>query len=1084
MKCPRCQADNRDGARFCRECGVTFAAVCSSCGATVEAGSKFCDSCGRPLATPALTRESSHRVRAEATAAEGVTEITRASRSPAEGERRQLTVMFCDLVGSTALSERLDPEDWRTVVRDYQRTCAAIIQRFEGHIAQYLGDGLLVYFGYPQAHEDDARRAVQAGLDIVAALRAADSLRREPDRAKAVEARIGVHTGLVVVGEIGDRGTSERLALGETPNVAARLQTIAEPSAVVISGATSRLVTGFFDCLDLGPQSLKGLSASVRAYRVRGASGVQSRLETVEAAGLTPLVGRDEEVAFLRRRWERATAGDGQVLLLSGEPGIGKSRLVRVLTEDLADDAHGRIEWRCSPYYENSAFYPIIEDLHRRLRFDRDDTPADKLERLEAAMDRYGFDPPRTVPLFAALLSLPLPERYPPLTIAPERQKQRTLEALVAWVRAEAARQPTLLIVEDLHWLDPSTLELLGLVIDQLATVRLLQLLTFRPDFRPPWPMFAHVTQLTLKRLARRDVEAMVESLARGKALPVEVRRQLIARTDGVPLFVEELTKAALESEQAIPASLHDSLMARLDRLATAKEIAQLGAALGREFAYELIRAVSPIDEAALRQALAKLVDAGLLYQRGLPPESRYVFKHALIQDAAYESLLKTTRQHYHRQIAGALEARRDDATNTPPELLAHHYTQAGLLEQALPYWQTAGEQAVLRSANVEAISHFTRALEMLAVFPDTFEHARHELALQVALGVPLRAAKGFAAPEVGRAYARARELCRESDTAKLFSILRGLWEFHELRGEYQTALELARQLLTLTERGQDRADLLVAHEVMGDMQFWLGDFGAARLHLDRAFALYDVQQHDIHVFRYGYDLGVACLCFGAWALWFLGYPTQALRTAEDGVSLARKLGHPFTFAFALLFAGQLYSYRREAEPTRELTAEVMTISAKQDFPMLLHQASMIQGWALADQGHAVEAIAQIRQGMAEWKAMGQELECSHFLGLLAEAYGRAGRYDDGLEVLTEALAVAGRIGEGFWEAELYRLRGDLLLGQHGPRSRHRLSLGFRRRRRVVSQGDRSRGRARREGAGAAGGDKPRSIVAATRPQT
>ena len=1021
MKCSRCQADNRDGARFCRACGVTFAIACSSCGATAEAGSRFCDRCGGLLATPAPTPESSPGVRPEATTAKGVTEITRASPSPADGERRQLTVMFCDLVGSTALSERLDPEDWRTVVRNYQRTCATIIQRFEGHIAQYLGDGLLVYFGYPQAHEDDARRAVQAGLDIVAALRG-------PDRAKAVAVRIGIHTGLVVVGDIGDRGTSQRLALGETPNVAARLQGIAEPNAVVISGATSKLVTGFFHRLDLGPQPLKGLSAPVRAYQVRGASGVQSRLETVEPAGLTPLAGREEEVAFLRRRWDQASGGAGQVVLLTGEPGIGKSRLVRVLTEELAEDPHGRIEWRCSPYYENSAFYPVIEDLRRRLHFGRDDTPAEQLERLEAAMGRHGLEPSATVPLFAALLSLPLPERYPPLRIAPERQKQRTLEAVVAWMRAETVRQPTLLIVEDLHWVDPSTLELLGLVMDQLAAARLLQLLTFRPDFRPPWPMSPHVTQLTLSRLARRDVEAMVESLARDKALPVEVRQQLIARTDGVPLFVEELTKAALESDLAIPASLHDSLMARLDRLATAKEIAQLGAALGREFAYEMIRAVSPVDEAALRQALAKLVDTGLLYQRGLPPEARYVFKHALIQDAAYESLLKTTRQHYHRQIAGALEARRDDATNTPPELLAHHYTEAGLLERALPHWRTAGEQAVLRSANVEAISHFSRALDVLAASPDTLDHARHELALQIALSAPLRAAKGFAAPEVGRAYARARELCRESDTAELFSILRGLWEFHELRGEYETALELARQLLTLSEQGQDRTDLLVANEVMGDMQFWLGDFTAARLHLDHAFGLYDAQQHDVHVFRYGYDLGVACLCFGAWALWFLGYPTQALRKAEDGVSLARELGHPFTLAFALLFAGQLYSYRREANHTRELTAEAITISAEQDFPMLLHQASMIQGWALADHGHAVEAIAQIRQGLAGWKAMGQELECSHFLGLLAEAHGKAGRYEPALDALAEALAVAARIGEGFWEAELYRLRGDLLL--------------------------------------------------------
>ena len=941
--------------------------------------------------------------------------------------------MFCDLVGSTALSHRLDPEDWRTIVRDYQSTCSAIIRRFEGHIAQYLGDGVLVYFGYPQAHEDDARRAVRAGLEIVAALRAWSS-RAEPARMTAAEARIGIHTGLVVVGEIGDRGPSERLALGETPNVAARLQALAEPNTVVISTATLRLVAGFFGCEDLGPQDLKGLSAPVHVYRVTGESGAQNRLEAVDAAGLTPFVGRHEEVGFLRRRWERAIAGDSQVVLVSGEAGIGKSRLVRVLTDGLAGEPHLRIEWRCSPYYQNSAFYPVIEELQRRLAFERDDAPGDKLRKLESALARDGFDLEATVPLLGALLSLPLADRYPPLTIAPERQKQKTVDALVGSIRVETERQPTLLIVEDLHWADPSTQELLDLLIDQLAAARLLLLLTFRPDFRPPWPMLAHVRQLTLSRLARPEVEAMVESIARGQTLPVEMIPELIARTDGVPLFVEELTKAVMESGLRIPATLRDSLMARLDRLASVKEIAQLGATIGREFAYDLIQPVSPVDEATLQSALRRLVDAGLLYQRGQPPKSRYVFKHALIQDAAYESLLKTTRQQYHRQIAGALEMRREQAASSPPELLAHHYTEAGLIEEAVPYWQSAGEQAVQRSANVEAVSHFTRGLELLRMAPDTPERARRELALQVALGVPLRAAKGFADPEVGHAYARARALCPEGETVTLFSILRGLWEFHELRGEYQTGLDVARQLLTLAERGADRADLLVAHELMGDTQLWLGDFGATRRHMERAFALYDGTQHDVHVFLHGYDLGVASLCFGGWALWFLGYPAQAVRAVDDGVSLARKQGHPFTFALALMFAGQLRSYRREADRTHELMAEVMTISAKQNFPMLLNQATIIQGWALAEQGHAAEAIAQIRQGLAGWKAMGQELELSHFLGLLAEAYRRAGRPDEGLDVVAEALSVADRIGEGLWTAELHRLEGELAL-ETGARS-------------------------------------------------
>jgi class 3 adenylate cyclase/predicted ATPase len=946
-----------------------------------------------------------------------------AGGTPNAAERRQLTIMFCDLVGSTALAGRLDPEDMNEVLGAYHALVGEEVARVEGFIARYMGDGVLVLFGYPQAHEDDAERAIRAGLALV------DRIARLETVAGKLEMRIGVATGLVVVGDlIGSGAARDRSVVGETPNLAARLQSLGTANCVLISDATRQLVGDLFEYRDLGGVALKGFGRPISVWQVLRPSSVASRFEALRPSKLSPLVGRDEETELLLRRWRQASTGEGRVVLLSGEPGIGKSRLVRVLTERLAESVHRRIEWRCSSYHQNSAFYPVVEDLHRWLRFERDDSPGEMLHKLEAAMEQCGFDLSATVPLLGALLSLSLPERYRSPTMAPERQKQRTLETLVASIRIQADRQPTLLIVEDLHWVDPSTLELLGLLIEQIASARLLMTVTFRPEFRPPWPMLAHMTQLTVGRLARRDVEVFVENLTGGRTLPIEMRQQLIARSDGVPLFVEELTKALFESELVIPATLHDSLTARLDRLGTAKQIAQLGATLGREFDYELIQAVSPIDESALRQALTRLVDAELLYQRGVAPQSRYVFKHALIQDAAYESLLKTTRQQYHRQIARALEARRDDARSAPPELLAHHYTEAGLLEQALPYWQLAGEQAVLRSANVEAISHLTRALEVLKPLPDAPERARRELALQVALGVPLRAAKGFAAPEVGQAYARARELCHPSDTTELFSILRSLWEFSELRGEYQIGLELARQLLSLAERGQDRTDLLVAHEVMGDMQFWLGDFRLAREHTERAFALYDVQSHDLHVSRYGYDLGVASLCFGAWALWFLGYPEQALRSAQDAVSLARTLGHPFTFAFALLFAGQLHSYRREAEPTRELVEEAITISKERDFPMLLHQGSMIRGWALADQGQAAEAIALIHQGMGAWKAMGQELENSHFLGLIAEAYGRDGRPDQGLEVITQALSFADTIGEGFWEAELHRLRGELLL--------------------------------------------------------
>jgi class 3 adenylate cyclase/predicted ATPase len=1039
MRCASCGSINPDGAKFCIECASPLRRRCPSCGHENLPQAKFCAECAAPLAALSVA-EGSPR------------EIERRAGAHSEGERRQLTVMFCDMVGSTALSAQLDPEELRTVVRDYQATCAAVIRRFDGYVAQYLGDGLLVYFGYPHAHEDDALRAVRTGLEIIDAFQDPRSERgRERALARGrpeIHVRVGIHTGLVVVGEIGEGGQRELLALGETPNLAARLQGLAEPDTLVISAATHRLITGLFDSRDLGLHSLKGLSTPIRAYRVQGESGVRSRLEAGGTVGLTPLVGREEEVAFLWRRWEQVTAGHGQVVLLGGEPGIGKSRLVQVLTDLLATEAYVRIEWRCSPYHQSSAFYPVIDQLRRLLRFGREDTAEDRLEKLERMLEQRGLALRETLPFIATLLSVPLPEQYPPLALDPQRLKQRILETLVAWLGKEAQRQPVLLIVEDLHWVDPSTLELLGLLVEQLAEERLFRLLTFRPDFHPTWPMLSHLTHLTLNRLARPQVEDMVESIAGRQGLPATVVEQVAAKTDGVPLFVEELTKAVLEaggqvgppatsasrspddaftSPLAIPTTLHDSLMARLDRLATVKEVAQLGAALGREFGYELIEAVSPLDAMGLQQALAKLVDAELLYQRGQPPLARYIFKHALIQDAAYQSLLRSTRQRYHRQIARAIEERLPETIGTQPELLAHHYSEAGLVEQALPYWQEAGRRAVQRSANVEAISHLRRGLALLKTLPDIPEHARRELALLIALGVPLRATKGFGAPEVGQAYSRALELCQQvGEPSQLAPILRGLWEFNELRAEYKTSREFGEQLLALAQRMRDPDLLVAAHNVLGDNLFWLGEFAASRSHLEQGGSLYDVRQHASHAFLYGYDCGVACLTFGAWALWFLGYPDQALRSMERAINLAREQGHPFSVAFALTFAAYLHHFRREHPRVRELATEVLRMSTEPDFLMFSGMGTIVHGWVLAKEGQGAEGLAEIQQGMTDWRAAGQELERPHFLALLAEAHETLGQLHQGFHALAEARSEADKTGEAFWDAEIYRLQGEL----------------------------------------------------------
>ena len=611
---------------------------------------------------------------------------------PAEAERRQLTVLFCDLVDSTVLASQLDPEDLREVVRAYQETCAKVIARFEGHIAQYLGDGLLVYFGYPLAHEDDAQRAVRAGLGMVEALGQLN-IRLKQDRGVELAVRLGIHTGLVVVGEVGGGARQEQLALGETPNLAARLQGIAAPNTVVISAATVQLLGGFFAYQSLGTPALKGLAQPLEVYRVLYESTARSRLEAAGSTGLTPLVGREQEVGLLRERWAQVKDGMGQVILLSGEAGIGKSRLVQVLTEHVAAEPQAWLTpCQCSPYYQNTALYPMIELLERvALRFDREESPQQKLRKLEGFLVQYGLPLTEAVPLFAALLSLPLGTDYAPLTVSPEQQKQQTLHALLTVMLRIAAQQPMLFVMEDLHWVDPTTLEFLTLLVDQGPTARILALWTFRPDFSPPWTGRSHLTQVTLPRLPRQQATEMTDRVAHGKALPAEVVEQVVAKTDGVPLFVEELTKMVLESgllqeredryeltgplpPLAIPTTLHDSLMARLDRLATVKSLAQLGATLGREFSYALLQAVSPWDEETLQRGLHQLVEAELLYQRGLPPQATYLFKHALIQDAAYQSLLRSTRQQYHQRIAQVLEARfpetlRDAARAAGPSL-------------------------------------------------------------------------------------------------------------------------------------------------------------------------------------------------------------------------------------------------------------------------------------------------------------------------------------------------------------------------------------------------------------------------------
>ena len=1080
MECANCGFTNQAGMAFCTECGTPLAGRCPRCDFENPPRAKFCGACGQALsaAPSAAVRQEAAPRTAEPTPAAPIADaaspasdyasLIRPTDHPASGaippgegpaqvaaDRRQVTVVFCDLVGSTQLSERLDPEEWRDVLSAYHERCTRIILHYAGHIAQYLGDGVLAFFGYPVAHEDDASRALHAGLDIIQEVQQLAARLEHP-----LEVRIGAHTGLVVAGEV---GRDPMNIAGTVPHVAARLQAAAAPGTLLVSADTHQLVRGLFVAEDLGARRLRGVSEPVETYRIVADTGARSPFEVALQTGLTPLTGREKEFGILWERWEQAQEGHGQVVLVSGEPGIGKSRLIQALAERVAAGSGATmIEYRCSPYYRSSAFYPLIDFLQRILNFKTDETPERKLEKLARGLAKQHFALDAVLPIFASLLSLPHPDGYPRLRGTPQQQKQTMHETLVTWFLQEAAKQPVHCVVEDLHWGDPSSLEFLSLLIEHTPRARLLLLLTHRPDFSAPWPLRSHMTQVMLNRLPRKHVTVMVQNVTKGRSLPAALVEQIAVKTDGVPLFVEELTKMVLESDGlhaadghegdaraepggplaglAIPTTLQDSLMARLDRLAPVRHIAQLAATLGREFSYELIEAVSPMPEAELRKGLAELVRAELLFQHGVLPNARYTFKHALIRDAAYQSLLKSRRREYHEQIARTLAERFSDIRDIHPELLAHHFTQAELTEDALTYWHLAGRRAIGRSAGEEAIRHLQAGVALLDRLPDTPQRNRHELAFQTALGAPLMVARGYAAPEVEHAYRRALALCeRVGGPAERFRVLRGYWAHVSVRGDLPRAERFGHQLLELADNADDPGFHAEARLAAGCTAFWQGAFTVARDHLERGAAkLGDVDAAAAYAF--GQHPAVAYVSYRAWTTFVLGYFDQA-RVDPGPVERARELGHPFTLASALFFEAVLAQLRDEADAAREHAGAVMHLAREQRFPYWLAMGTVLDGWAQSAQGETGEGMAQIRDGLRQFRACGAELASTYFLGLLADASLRAaqqerespeGWIDAGLGSVADALAAGERTGERVYTAELYRLQGEMLSRQTG----------------------------------------------------
>jgi predicted ATPase len=748
-------------------------------------------------------------------------------------------------------------------------------------------------------------------------------------------------------------------------------------------------------------------------------------------------------------RWEHVKAGHGQVVLLTGDAGIGKSRLVQVLKDHVANEPHTRWECRSAEYAQNTALFPLVDLFQRLWRFEAHETPDEKLGKLEGALSQYRFPLEESVPLFAPLLALPVPEnRYPPLNLSSQRQRQKTLETIVAILQELAERHPVLFILEDLHWTDPTTLELLNLLLDQTPTASILVLLTCRPHFQPAWHHRSYLTESTVHRLSHAQVEQIVTGMTGGKTFPTAVLQQILVKTDGVPLFVEEMTKAILESGQlkaldghyelvgalstfAIPATLQDSLMARLDRLVTAKGVAQIGATIGRQFAYGLLQAVSQLDASTLQRELGRLVEAEIVYQRGVPPQATYMFKHALIQDAASQSLLKSTRQQYHQCIAQVLETQFPEMAEAQPELLAHHYTEAGLTEKAVSYWQQAGQRAIARSAYMEAMTHLRQGLALLQTLPETPERVQQEVDMHIALGASLQAATSPASPEIKETYTRAQHLCQHlGDPRQLFPVLRGLWRYYFLRAELQTAHALGKELLALAQQIGDPAMLAAAHLPLGNTLYHLGAPAAAHTHFAQGIALYDSQQHRASAFMHGEDLGVYCRILSAWTLWCLGYPDQALARSQEALTLAQQVAHPLSLSITLSHATQFHQFCREGCAAQECAEASIHLAMEQGFPLSMAVGSVLRGWALAQEGQAQEGITQIQQGLRAWRARGAVAMQSYFLALLAEVHSIIGQPAAGLPVLAEALTLVGTTDERWYEAELHRLKGALLLQQ------------------------------------------------------
>jgi class 3 adenylate cyclase/predicted ATPase len=980
----------------------------------------------------------------ESEAVGAVAHAGREAVSPAENhesEVRQITVIFSDLVGSTELSERLDPEDLRLVIDAYRETCSAAIRRYEGQVANFAGDGVMAFFGWPRAHEDDAVRAVHAALEIISEV-------TKISGAVTLASRAGVCSGRVVVGQTGGpAGWME--AVGETPNIAARLQTLAAPNSLLVSDSTQRLASAAFDFQDLGFQELKGVTRQLRVHRVLATKHTATRFEAAHTSSLTPLVGRSTELSLLLDRWQKAKESDGQLVLLSGIPGVGKSRLIHELKASIQDEPYSLLNYQCSPYHSQSAFFPVIEQIELAAQLTAGDSDADKNAKIKAHLSSFMNDPADSAALIAHLLSIPTEDRIGPSTLTPQQIKNKTVDKILEMILSLSAQRPTLCIFEDVHWIDPSTLELLDLAISRIDRARVMIVVSHRPEFRHTWSTPANVTLHSLTQLSRGEVTRMIKEMSDEGGLSQQILDQIIDKADGVPLFIEELTTSILSAPRQnrqqrsefggpipigapkVPETLHDALMERLDRVAHGRRLAQIAAVIGREFSYDLLTVTSRTDETDLRSTLSRLEAADIIYRTGILSSVRFAFKHALLRDAVYNSLLRGRRQEIHADIAAMLETHFRDLADNRPEILAYHYSEAGNNPRAIRCWREAGRRALENSANVEAISHFRNALQCLSTLPDTAERTKEEIEIQLALGIPVIAVQGYAATQTREAFERARALCLKVDNSRdYFQALFGLWGHSWMGGKNDEAFAMATEFLSRAQTSSepDGVLLMVGHRVMGSTLLTIGDFVTARRHFEESIALSKDQGKRPLYDLYMVEPQVASLLLLSWDLWILGHADQSLARVSEALALAQELAHPYSIAFAHYMTSVVHLLRGDAVRALENAEQSLEVSREQRFSLYALLSAISRGRALGELGRLREAATEIQTGIAEGRRTGVGFMIPMMYGWLADAHAKSGESETALSIVKQTLDEISDATGRSWESELLRQRAEILL--------------------------------------------------------